>query len=176
MYFGLSLMPLIWLLILILGWFILNYTRIGRDIYAIGGSEVAAERVGIPVRRTKLFVFIFVGVLAGVAAVVHAAIVQSAIPNSLSGTRTGCNCCSFLGGCQCLWRCRDHPGDFSRGPAPCRGQQRTDSLRGIPSYWYNIFVGAVIVISITISAVQRIRQEKARVKVQVDSEGVEIPA
>ncbi|NLY30914.1 MAG: ABC transporter permease [Firmicutes bacterium] len=169
-YFGLSLMPLIWLVVLILGWFVLNYTRMGRDIYAIGGSELAAERVGIPVRRTKLFVFTFVGVLAGIAAVVHAAIVQSAIPNSLVGQELDVIAAVFLGGASVFGGAGTILGTFL-GILLLAVVNNGLTLLGVSSYWYNIFVGAVIVISITISAVQRIRQKKTRVKVQVDSEG-----
>ncbi len=55
--YGLSLMPLIWLAALILGWIILRKTMIGRGIFAVGGNEIAAERIGINTFATKLFVF-----------------------------------------------------------------------------------------------------------------------
>ena len=83
--YGFSCLAVIWLLTLLVGWFVLRYTQIGRNIYAIGGSEVAAERVGINVFATRMFVFGVVGVLSGIAAIVHAAIVQSAIPNIIVG-------------------------------------------------------------------------------------------
>jgi simple sugar transport system permease protein len=35
---------------------LLRYTALGRFIYALGGSEVASSRLGIPVARTKLFI------------------------------------------------------------------------------------------------------------------------
>jgi simple sugar transport system permease protein len=171
-YFGLSLMPVIWLLVLVAGWFILRYTRIGRNIYAIGGNEVAAERVGIPVYQTRLFVFTFVGVLAGIAAIVHASIVQSAIPNSMVGQELNVIAAVFLGGASVFGGSGTVIGTFL-GIMLLAIVNNGLTLLGISSYWYSIFVGAVIVISITVSALQRIRQERSRVKVQVETEGVE---
>src|SRR2546428_666833 len=73
--YGLSLMTLVWLAAVLLGWFILRKTFLGRSVFAIGGNEVAAERLGIAMLRTRLFAFGFVGLLSGVAAVVHLSIV-----------------------------------------------------------------------------------------------------
>src|SRR5439155_37894 len=44
--YGLSLMTLVWLAAVLLGWFILRKTFLGRSVFAIGGNEVAAERLG----------------------------------------------------------------------------------------------------------------------------------
>ena len=83
--YGLSLMPLLWLAALVLGWFILRRTFLGRSICAMGGNETAAERVGIRTMWTRVFVFVFVGLLSGIAAVVHVSIVQSVVPNIIVG-------------------------------------------------------------------------------------------
>lgn len=51
--------------------FVLHRTRLGRTVYAIGGSESSALLMGLPVVRTKLAVYIISGTLAGLAAVVY---------------------------------------------------------------------------------------------------------
>jgi ribose transport system permease protein len=59
----------VWLLIaltLIVA-FILRYTRFGRHIFAIGSNEQTARLCGIPVARTKIYIFIFATFLAGIA-------------------------------------------------------------------------------------------------------------
>lgn len=53
--------------------FVLHRTRLGRTVYAIGGSEASAKLMGLPVHRTKLTVYLVSGTLAGVAAVVYTA-------------------------------------------------------------------------------------------------------
>jgi len=57
--------------ILLIGvmYFILSWTRLGRYIYALGGSSEAATRVGIPIRRYTFFTWVNVGILVGVAGV-----------------------------------------------------------------------------------------------------------
>ena len=51
------------LLILVLIYFILKKTKFGRSVYAVGGNEQSALLMGINVRRTKLKVYAFNGVL-----------------------------------------------------------------------------------------------------------------
>lgn len=51
--------------------FILHRTRTGRTIYATGGKENSAILMGLPVHRTKLWVYVISGTLSGIAAVVN---------------------------------------------------------------------------------------------------------
>lgn len=51
------------LVILVLVFVVLKYTKFGRTIYAIGGSEQSALMMGINVRRTKLYVYVINGFL-----------------------------------------------------------------------------------------------------------------
>jgi ribose transport system permease protein len=55
---------------------ILNNTGFGRHIYAIGGNETAARLSGIDVDRVKVVVFGIVGLLTGLAALLHASLVN----------------------------------------------------------------------------------------------------
>ncbi|MCX6089938.1 MAG: ABC transporter permease [Atribacterota bacterium] len=165
--YGFTLTPLIWILVLILGWIILKYTSIGRNIYAVGGNEIAAERVGINIYRTKLFVFSFIGLLSGIAAVVHATIVQSAIPNIIVGQELNVIAAVFLGGASVFGGGGTIIGTFL-GIMLFAIMNNGLTLLKISSYWYGVFVGTVIVISITTSAIQRFRQEKARIRIHVE--------
>ena len=47
--------------------FILRYTRLGRHIFAVGSNEETARLCGVPVGRTKLFVYMAGGFFCGVA-------------------------------------------------------------------------------------------------------------
>jgi ribose/xylose/arabinose/galactoside ABC-type transport system permease subunit len=59
----------IWILIagILVSSFILRYTRLGRHIFAIGSNEETARLCGVPVGRTKLFVYMAGGFFCGVA-------------------------------------------------------------------------------------------------------------
>jgi ribose transport system permease protein len=61
---------LIFLIVLVLGVYLLHFTVFGRYLYAIGGSRDAAEYSGIPVKRVELLTYIISAGLAGVAGVV----------------------------------------------------------------------------------------------------------
>ncbi len=67
--------PLVWIalaLTLLLGW-VSRYTRVGRNIYAIGSNTEGAEFAGIPVRRQIAFSFILSGALCGLTGVLWGA-------------------------------------------------------------------------------------------------------
>jgi ribose transport system permease protein len=64
-----------------LGTVVLNHTRFGRELYAIGGNESAAVLTGIKVRRVRLAAFLIAGLCAGIAAVLLAARLNSGSPN-----------------------------------------------------------------------------------------------
>jgi len=51
--------------------FILNKTKAGRYIYAIGGNAEAARRSGIAVNRYRLLAFMLTGLTAGIAGLVY---------------------------------------------------------------------------------------------------------
>lgn len=60
---------------------VLNHTVFGREIYAIGGNEVAARLSGIRIRRVRLLAFIIAGGCAAIGAVLLSARLNSGSPN-----------------------------------------------------------------------------------------------
>ena len=64
---------LYWILLAVLVWILLNYTKFGKALYAIGGNERAAINSGINVKKTLLFTYILSGLIAGIAGVTLAA-------------------------------------------------------------------------------------------------------
>src|SRR3954471_14469182 len=56
--------------------FLLRRTGFGRHVYAVGGHETAARLSGVNVDRVKVTVFSLSGLLAGLAALLHAALVN----------------------------------------------------------------------------------------------------
>ncbi|MEW6249958.1 MAG: galactofuranose ABC transporter, permease protein YjfF [Planctomycetota bacterium] len=62
---------LIFLGVLLAGIYIARWTRFGRNVYAIGGSEPSAVLMGLPVGRTKVLVYALSGFCAALAGVVY---------------------------------------------------------------------------------------------------------
>ncbi len=55
------------LLVVLILWALLKWTRFGRNLYAVGGNSESALMLGINVRRTQFFAYILCGLLAGIA-------------------------------------------------------------------------------------------------------------
>lgn len=51
-------------------WTVMNKTPLGEYILAIGGNEEAARVAGVPVRRTKITVYVISGILASLASLI----------------------------------------------------------------------------------------------------------
>jgi D-xylose transport system permease protein len=65
-----------WIVVVLIGFLtvytvLLNRTRFGRYVYAIGGNAEAARRAGINVKRIQLLCFILCSLTAGVAGVIY---------------------------------------------------------------------------------------------------------
>lgn len=61
-----------WLLAIVVGTWVLQRTRQGNWIYAVGGDQNAARNTGVPVRRTKVSMFIVVSVSAALVGTINA--------------------------------------------------------------------------------------------------------
>ena len=69
----------------VLTWFLLERTRYGRHVYAVGGNAEAARLAGISVKRVITSVYVLAGACAGLAGVIFAARVVSAQPTAGTG-------------------------------------------------------------------------------------------
>lgn len=66
---GVPLPVIIFVVVAILAWVLLERTYIGRQIYAVGGNREAARLAGIPVSRRLMLTYVISGACAGVVAV-----------------------------------------------------------------------------------------------------------
>jgi len=55
----------------VLGLFVLHFTRLGRNVYAIGGDEDSAVLMGLPVGRTKISIYAIAGFCSAAAGVLY---------------------------------------------------------------------------------------------------------
>src|SRR5260221_1145332 len=63
-----------------------RFRAFGRYIYAIGGSEIACNRLGIPVARTKFLIYVLIGLMAGITGIVHGSQARDSNPFDLVGS------------------------------------------------------------------------------------------
>ncbi len=89
---------LIMIAVMIIGWYILKYTRVGRFTYAIGGNENCAKLSGINLKKVKCFVYMFSGLCCGVAALLLSARLDSAVPTNADGQEMDAIAAVVIGG------------------------------------------------------------------------------
>ena len=79
-------------------WYILNDTKFGRSLYAIGGNEEAAIASGIAVKKIKMNAYLLNGVLVGVAAVLFMSRVNAGLPNGAQNYEFDALTTTIIGG------------------------------------------------------------------------------
>lgn len=83
--FGIPVPVIIALVIVLIGFFILKKTILGRYIYAIGGNEQATALSGINVNRWKIVVYGIHGIFTAIAGIVLTARMNSGQPTMANG-------------------------------------------------------------------------------------------
>jgi simple sugar transport system permease protein len=119
---------------------ILHKTMLGRSIFAIGGSVESARRIGINVRRTQFFVYVYVGALAGLAGILHGSMGRMADPFSLVGLELSVIAAVVLGGARLIGGYGTITGTLL-GVALIVLVQNSLIVIGIPSTWQSVTIG-----------------------------------
>lgn len=78
--FALTNSVLIALAVVVLAFFTLHYTRLGRNVYAIGGNQQSALLMGLPVARTRVGVYAISGGCAALGGILFAFNTKSSAP------------------------------------------------------------------------------------------------
>jgi ribose transport system permease protein len=66
---GIPMIVIIFALVTLVGWFLLNRTTFGRRTFAVGGNPEAARLAGIKVQRHTVYLYALLGTTCGIAAV-----------------------------------------------------------------------------------------------------------
>lgn len=84
----LGFLPVSVIILIVIGlvtFFILKYSKLGRALFAIGGNEKAAVFSGIKPDRVKILIYTLNGVIVGIASLVLVSRLGSAVPTTGSG-------------------------------------------------------------------------------------------
>jgi len=149
--YGLTLPLLCLAAVIIFTAVLMNFTRLGRQIYAMGGNRDAASRLGLNLVKLHFYVYSYMGILAGVAAVVQAQITQSVAPNSLLGYELTVLAAVVLGGTSMSGGRGTLTGTLL-GVVLLAFLQNGLTLLSVSSYWHTVFSGVIILVSISATA------------------------
>ncbi len=95
---SISLPVLIFILMIILGTILMQHTRFGRNVYAVGGNEQSAKLMGLPVARTKIAVYAINGFCSALAGIAYVLVVKSGWNMALQGGELEVISCAVIGG------------------------------------------------------------------------------
>jgi len=95
---GLPNMVIIAILVAVVVYYFLKYTRTGRDIFAVGSNSDAALFAGIRKQRIIFLVYVISGLLSGLAAVLWASRFESAQTNTALGFELQTVAAAVVGG------------------------------------------------------------------------------
>ncbi len=158
------------IVVALLTWFILNNMLIGRGVYAVGGNVQSAQRVGYNVDLILIFVYIYSGIMAGLASVSAVSIVGSVDPNTFTGYEMDVIAITVLGGASLAGGIGTVFGTVL-GIILMAVIKNGLLLVHISSYWQNSIMGAIILFTIAIDAINQARERDRAIKVDVKEEG-----
>ncbi|WP_258358785.1 ABC transporter permease [Moorella sulfitireducens] len=164
---GIPIQIIIFLIMALLTWALLKYTLMGRAVYAVGGNPVSAKRVGINIERTLIFVYAYMGFLAGVAAVTHTSIMRQVDPNAFLGFELQVVAAVVVGGASLAGGNGSIIGTVL-GVLFMAVLNNGLILTHIPTFWQKIIVGLIIILAVSFDVIQRKRMEKSLPRVDVE--------
>jgi simple sugar transport system permease protein len=144
---------LVTVVVVIAVWLFLDFTMLGRGVYALGGSRDAAERAGFSIPRIQYSIYGFVGLLAGIAGMIFGALNRQPNPQDMVGTELTVIAAVVLGGAS-LTGGRGTVLGTVLGVTLIVILNNSLILVGVPSVWQRVVVGAVILIGTGIPAIQ----------------------
>jgi ribose transport system permease protein len=149
---------LFFIVVAILGWILLSKTVFGFKIYAVGGSDKAARVSGIKVFNTKIWAFVIMGFLSGLAGILSLAF----LPSGQAG-RTGIGleldviAATIVGGASLAGGEGTIPGTIL-GVLIIGVLRNGLILMGISAFWQEVMIGAVIILAVGIDKWTRSRR------------------
>lgn len=139
---------------------LLTRTMFGRGVFAIGGDEESARRVGVPVVRTQLVIYIVVGVLAATAGLMYVSIGLSAKPQDLAGHELDIIAAVVLGGAS-IFGGRGSVFGTVLGVIVINLISNSLVALGVSGTWQRAAVGALLVIGVGAQALSARRRTSA---------------
>lgn len=138
--------------------FVTNKTKVGRNIYALGGNSQAAWFSGINIKLHTLIVFIISGIAAGIAGVVMAARLGAAEPLAGTGFETFAIASAIIGGTS-----------FFGGKGKIVGVVMGGLIIGVisnglnilnvPTYYQQIVMGSLIILAVALDKLFSVNQK-----------------
>lgn len=140
---------IIMIVVVIITAFIMNRTKMGRHIYAVGGNAQAAVFSGIKVSKVKFFVHAFSGVMAGLAGIILASRMYSGQPTAGEGAEMDAIAAVVVGGTS-MSGGSGKIGGTVIGALIIGILNNGLNLLNVNSFWQDVVKGTVILLAVLI--------------------------
>jgi D-xylose transport system permease protein len=134
--------------------FILGHTRFGRQLYAVGGNREASRLAGIDIRRSTFGVFVIMGLLYGIAGMVHISRIGAAEPAGAQGQELLVIAAAVIGGTS-LSGGRGTVIGAVLGAVLMESLNNGMSLMNFPSSYQLVALGGVLLLAVYIDVYTR---------------------
>jgi ribose transport system permease protein len=146
----------------LLSWVLLARTQWGRWIYAVGGNPEAAQRVGIPVGRLLLSVYILCGLAAGVAGLLVAGRTDAGSPTAGQLLELDAITAVIIGGAS-FFGGRGSVGNVVAGALIIGVIRNGLNLLDVTPFWQSIAVGTLVILSLELDVLRGYLEQRLRV-------------
>lgn len=140
-------LAVVWGMISVLVFLLLRYTVFGRNLFVLGSGVEVARLNGISIRKTTYAAYAFAGLLYGIAGVMLAARINSAIPTAGEAYETNAIAASVLGGASLAGGLGSIAGT-ALGTVLIILIDNVGTQFGIHSFVMQVITGCVIVVAI----------------------------
>ena len=130
-------------------WMVLENTRFGNWTYVTGGNKSAAIEMGIPVDRIKILNFMLVGGLSAIAGSIQVFRMHSAYPIQGTGMELNAIAAVVVGGTLLTGGVGTIVGTVM-GVLILFSVENILILSQAPTFWFRLFVGLVILVSVSL--------------------------
>lgn len=154
--------PIMIVMALIAG-FIASKTPFGRQVFAIGGNESAAQLSGVRVKRVTLLTYVISGLCAAVVGLIVTSQLVSAHPATGNSWELRAIAAVVLGGTS-LAGGRGAIGGTIIGAFVIGVLTNGMILMGVTSFWQQIIMGVVIIFAAVLDQVQQSLQERSVIR------------
>jgi simple sugar transport system permease protein len=152
-------MEFVWLVLAAVAtWLLLNRHRLGQNAYVVGDNRQAAALMGIPIRRTRITLFVLTGLAAAFAGLLNSLQIVNFYPTMGDGYLLPTLAAIFVGGTSVFGGRGSIWGTFI-GAFMIGGIVAGIVAVGLTDYYTNLIYGAVVLISVSIHALLRRRFE-----------------
>jgi ribose transport system permease protein len=154
----------IWIVaaVAVIAHYVFTQRPMGRYAFAMGASEESVRRAGVNVRRLKMKIYIFCGLMVGCAAIVLSSRIDSAHPGIGLGFELDAIAASVIGGASLMGGRGSVIGAIS-GALVMATIRFALNLFGMEPFLQQIVVGVVLIGAVYLDTI-RVAQEESRTK------------